>query len=168
MTPQAFSTLLDANSENITALVLSIDEHKAQLRVPGKWNILEILEHVYLTEKLVYALLSRPSRMMADVSEKVGNEKLERVLVGLRKRRVQAPDIVHPKGDIKSPGDFLSKLNEQRLLLKNDLLSGRIIIDNRVQNHPLLGEMTITDWLNFIIHHCNRHLEQIKDTLHVI
>lgn len=87
------------------------------------------------------------------------------MVVGFRTNRLVSPEILRPKGNIADVATFEKMFVEQRELIKQDLRSGKIIVDHRVHKHPFLGDFTISDWLNFLIYHTQRHLEQIKDIL---
>ena len=86
-------------------------------------------------------------------------------MIELRRRKVPAPEFLLPKGLIKNESEFVEKFLKQRGKLVDALENGKITIDNAITPHPLIGEMTKTDWLNFIVYHAERHLLQIKDRL---
>ena len=95
----------------------------------------------------------------------MGNEKLQQILLAEQKAKVKAPEILEPKGIINDTSTFERLFSEQRNLIKQAIENAEIVIDNRLHKHPMLGEMTISDWLYFLIHHSQRHLEQIKERL---
>lgn len=156
---------LDANTTEALALIKRCNETQLRYKPEGKWNTLEIAEHICSTERLVIALLSKPSANLHGEENVIGNEKLERILVTMRARKVKAPDSLEPKGLLNTAEAFEEKFIAQRQVLKENLLNGKIIIDTRIHKHPIMGEMTITDWMYFIIHHTQRHLEQIKELM---
>lgn len=132
------------------------------------WSILEIAEHVLLTETIVMKLLKRVSKATSEKNEIYGKEKLQRLIVNLRAKKVQAPDSLHPKGRINSKYLFLHELRVMHEQLKENLHSNTIVIDNTIHKHPYLGEMTVRDWLYFIPAHGRRHLFQMKEQLNKI
>ena len=163
-----YSEILDTNSLEFVALINSCNSLELNFKESNVWNILEIAEHVFLTDRLVLSLLFKPTEKKAEGEELLGYDKLNKILVQLRARRVSAPEIVHPKGQIMNAADFELTFLNQRNLLKTGIDSGKIKIDKRIYSHPFLGEMTIMDWLYFIPNHAQRHLEQIKDLLLLI
>lgn len=165
MNVNAYINRLDESTNSTLNLVRSISAQQLAYQVPGKWNILQTLEHICMTEKLVHGLLKRPSQIAAETTELVGDDKLKRLLVDLRARKLEAPGMLLPKGQLTSISGFEFVFVSTRKLLKENLLSGDIVIDNRVHKHPVIGEMTISDWLNFTLQHTQRHLEQLKDIL---
>lgn len=156
---------LEKNESSVFHLLENIDSKDAEKKNGDSWSVLNILEHVLLTERLVLSILLKSSNSTSNQEEIFGREKLTRLIVSLRNRKIKAPELLEPKGNIKSIEQFSQKFFEQRSKFKTDLLEGKITISNAIFIHPFLGEMTIIDWLNFIPLHCERHLEQIKDNL---
>jgi hypothetical protein len=128
------------------------------------WTIIEVLEHIFKTESITLYFLSKPTDKIAGTAELLGEKKLKYDLVEQRKAfKLMSPDILKPKGDIPDIKMFEKMFLDQRNFLKEHLRSGKLVIDNRIHNHPFIGEMTISDWLYFLIHHTQRHLEQIEE-----
>ena len=156
---------LDNNTDSTLQLAKSFPSALITVSTNDKWSILQILEHICMTEKLICGIVSKSSDKSAETNELLGNDKIKKLVVEKREYKVIAPDILFPKGDMRDLKDFEKVFLEQRNLLKQDIQTGKLLIDNRIHKHPMLGEMTIKDWLNFLIHHTQRHLEQIKDKL---
>lgn len=129
----------------------------------GKWGNHQILEHIYLTEESIHRLLLRRPDKQNQTAEIFGNEKLKRMLVDQRAYKITAPDYLIPTGKYSNIEDFVDEFLLERNALTEDIRAGRIIVDSGIHNHPVLGEMTVPDWIHFLIHHSVRHLEQIKD-----
>ena len=155
--------ILDDNTNDTFQLAKSCSLDQMQISNDGRWNILQLLEHICIVDHVVYRILLKSSDKISETDEIMGDGKLKRLIVEKREYKVAAPESLHPKGDISDIVTFEKIFLQQRNLLKQDIETGKIIIDNRIHKHPLLGEMAISDWLNFIIHHTQRHLEQIKD-----
>jgi hypothetical protein len=162
----AYFSLLDQNTGVALALVRSIDEKKLRMAPEGKWSPLEIMEHIVIVEKAIHNRLSQPSDLLHEKEEVHGPEKIEHLMVTLRDRKVVASDASHPKGNVQSVSQFEELFQHQRNALKDDLSTGTLIVDNRMYPHIRLGDVTVADWLNFLVFHTQRHLEQIKDRLH--
>lgn len=153
---------LDQNTAAIWTAVNECNDTTLRAKEEGKWSIIEILEHIYLTDKLVRHIVTRPSELVHETENVVGKEKIRHLLVEGSNRKVAAPNILHPKGDIQDLASMKEMMLTERNLLKENILNQQIVIDNRMHQHPLMGNMTISDWLYFIIHHSQRHLDQIK------
>lgn len=153
---------LDQNTAAIWTAVNECSDTTLRAKEEGKWSIIEILEHIYLTDKLVRHIVTRPSELVHETENVVGNEKIRHLLVEGSNRKVAAPNILHPKGDIQDLDSIKETIVGERKLLKENISNNLIRIDNRLHKHPFIGNMTISDWLYFIIHHSERHLKQIK------
>jgi len=79
-------------------------------------------------------------------------------LVDQRGKKLQTNDLLSPQGNFQTLADFNSAFIIIRNSIEKNLTTENLKIDNRIHNHFLLGEMTITDWLNFILFHTERHL----------
>jgi hypothetical protein len=164
-----FIDRLNYTTNDILRIVKTCSLEQLNFKQGESWSIFEILEHLLLTDRLIYAIVSRPSSDMNSSAEIIGNEKIKRLMVEQRNRRkVIAPEILKPKREIKDLNTFEKDFLVQRERLKDDITTGKIVIDNRIHKHPFLNEMTITDWLNFTVHHSQRHIDQIKDILTLI
>lgn len=126
-----------------------------------KWNILEIIEHILITEKTIVNIISKPSNEHSQSNEIIGKEKLHEVLINSNNKKIATLESLKPKGDILDIILFESAFKIHREALKKDLISGVIIIDDRVFKHPYLGDMAVADWLYFLLYHTQRHLQQI-------
>jgi hypothetical protein len=129
------------------------------------WTGLQVLEHICITEKVVSKLVAKPSEQIHESAELFGAGKLNHLVVAKRAFKVKAPEMLNPKGDIKDLEAFEQVFTKQRNELKQGIIQGNISVDNRIHKHPYLGEMTISDWLHFMISHTQRHIEQIQDHL---
>jgi hypothetical protein len=158
-------TLLDSNTADTLEFVKRFSSAQLSLKKQDGWTILEILEHIVIVEGGCYKLLTKSSENVAETPEIFGQEKLNKLLIERRERKVVAPEGLHPKGEIKDVASFEKTFLEQRNLFKQNINSNKIIVDNRTHKHPFLGEMTISDWVHFIPMHTKRHVEQIKDVL---
>lgn len=156
---------IDRNTKTILDTIDSLSPEQLLIKPEGKWSIIEQLEHIVLTDKVVSLMLMRTPSSVSETDTILGQERLEKIIVTLRGRKVQAPDFLQPKGSIKSKTEFQEQFTQQREAFKQKVENGEIILSNNTYKHPYLGEMTVIDWYHFIPLHAQRHLEQIKDIL---
>lgn len=78
------------------------------------------------------------------------------------KEKIKSPDILKPKGEITNMATLVSQLVNQRELWRDDVSKGKICIENRIFVRPFLGKMTVIDWVNFAIHHTQRHFQPVE------
>ena len=157
-----FCVRLKESSQNLLDTIALIDPVKLTIRDADSWSVLEILEHIYLTDKIIFTLISTPTDHLWEGREIIGIENLEKLVIGKNIQKVAAPEVVYPKGSIQSIDAFKSVFLVQREQLQTNLESGKIIVDNRIFKHPYLGKMTIEDWLNLMVFHTSRHIQQIE------
>lgn len=63
-----------------------------------------------------------------------------------------------------SPADALRALEETRAALRNAILDADPnSLDSCTHPHPLLGSLTLRDWLHFVAHHEARHATQVAE-----
>jgi hypothetical protein len=160
---KAYISQLDDNTHALIQLANSYPAGILTIKKDDRWSILEILEHITITDRVVISLLQRPSEEVHIEEEIYGKQKLERILVRLREKKIISPEGLRPKGVLKSVPEFENLFVPNRNTLKSMLQNGSIVIDNRIYLHPFLGNMTVSDWLYFVIHHTERHTKQIED-----
>ena len=156
---------IDHNTNQLVDLVKTLNPSQLLLRPEGKWSVLEQLEHIVLTDKIVGLLLMRPHSSIAETETVIGQARLEKIIVTLRGRKVAAPDLLQPTGSIQNAEQFITEFTAQRTAFKAAVNDGKIVLDSRTFKHPYLGEMTVVDWYHFIPLHAQRHMEQIKEIL---
>ncbi|WP_420572745.1 DinB family protein [Kordia sp.] len=164
---EKYINYFELNTDKLLETIKGYPIEKLTKKNGSEWNVLEILEHIYITDKVIYSIVSKPSESESKTTEIVGQGKLETILVDQRNKKLQTPELLKPKGHFQNLTDFNSAFSTLRNTIKNDLATEKIRLDNRIHNHFLLGEMTITDWLNFILFHTERHLKQIEDRMKI-
>lgn len=156
---------LNSNTDSLLKLICSCPPDKLNSTKNGQWSILQIAEHICLTDEMIHSMLLSHTDSVHEKEEIIGDEKLKKILVGGRSHKVLSPGALIPKGSVKDYDTFKELLTMQRAAIVQNLQEGVLVVDNRAFKHPFLGEMTISDWLYFIIHHTQRHHDQIKDLL---
>ncbi|NVK33544.1 MAG: DinB family protein [Rhodobacteraceae bacterium] len=154
----------DQNTDKLLKTIKDYPIEKLNAKNSSEWSVLEILEHIYITDQVIYSIVSKHSDIESKTTEIVGRDKLETILVDQRNKKLQTPELLKPKGHFKNLTDFSSAFSTLRNTIKSDLTTEKIRFDNRIHNHFILGEMTITDWFNFMLFHTKRHLQQIEES----
>lgn len=155
---------LERTSKELLMSIEGLSEAQFAYKInPQVWSIHQCLEHMVITEIAVFRLLLQhaPSQD-ASITEKVGKAAIEKIMND-RSVKVESPDDVKPVGRFNSIGELLEKFRSNRERLTDSLNTNKIIFDSRLFVHPMLGEMTKKDWLNFLIHHCDRHCSQMNE-----
>ena len=98
-----------------------------------------------------------------DKTELFGEEKLTKLLVKGRLFKVPAPDFVTPRGKFTSLPEASQHIDTIISRVIDYITFYPIEEDTQTFKHPILGNMTKTDWAHFLITHTQRHIHQIED-----
>ncbi|RYY90933.1 MAG: DinB family protein [Chitinophagaceae bacterium] len=161
----AYQQLLDRTEEEAIAVARRFPDDALQHTTEGKWSPLQALEHIFLTEQLVIGLVQRPSELQHDAETVHGDSKIHHLVVNKREFKREAPERLQPAGRFSDLASFETAFHAQRQALREALQHSTIVCDKRMFPHPALGNMTVADWLYFLAHHTQRHLEQLKEQI---
>ena len=131
------------------------------------WSVLECIEHLAITEIGILRLLTRLPAAGSEVvegTELLGKKRIDDALRD-RTRRYAAPDFAAPRGRYANSETALGALVENRERMAGLIRSGGIQFDAGTRPHPLMGEMTKTDWFHFLLAHAERHRKQMEELL---
>ncbi|MGG1399177.1 DinB family protein [Bacillus salipaludis] len=126
-----------------------------------KWSVAEVCHHLVLLEKrtakLIHHLVTKPEINKAE------SKPIQ--LATDRSTKYIAPEIVQPSSEPFEVQQMLEMLNDARnqLLKVLDSLEDPTILAERSAVHPVFGEMPLTQWVELIYLHEQRHIEQIKE-----
>ncbi|RYY41416.1 MAG: DinB family protein [Chitinophagaceae bacterium] len=161
----AYQSLLNRTEESLLLTARQFNEASITQSSEGKWSPLQVLEHIFLTEALVIGLVQRPSELQHEGDTLHGDGKLFHLIVNKREFKRDAPERLHPTGRFRDLESFEAAFRAQRAQLSAALQSGSIVCDGRMFPHPALGNMPVADWLYFLAHHTQRHVEQMKELI---
>jgi hypothetical protein len=156
---------LSQNTNDVLTSLGSISIEKALEKPDGKWSILEIVEHINILDKMILLGLLKGSDKKNETEFVIGTQKMERIILGMRQKKIIAPDSVAPKGVYLSKQEAIDSFTTLREKIAFYLANSKIILDNSIIVHPFLGELTKVDWCGFLILHTQRHLLQIQERL---
>ncbi len=137
---------------------------------PGKWSILQILTHLYASEKLSFGYIKKKSQGI----QHVGNAGLQQALIipvlKISQRlpfRFKAPKVVVENTPETMPlEELINHWNLLRLELKTHLEN---VSDGHlhklVYKHPIAGRLSLPQALQFFAEHIKHHEPQIKKAL---
>jgi uncharacterized damage-inducible protein DinB len=165
-------TLLDAERAVLMATVARVAEPDRDRRpTPNAWSVAEVLEHLVTVERGIAKLLAKRGRETPAPDAMAATPLDETRIAALRGRekRIEAPERVRPTGAVRC-ADALRALGETRAALRSAVLGATpAALDGCTHAHPVLGTLTLRDWVHFIAHHEARHAAQvaeIADSLH--
>lgn len=161
-----FYKLLDDNTQNTLLFGRQISSVDSFYQVKSGWSGIEILEHICLTDEFVASFIFKTPDGVADKEFLVGESKLREMLI-YSTHRVNAPDRVIPKNTISDQHQFAEKFSEIRANLVERLKTPSDLPTYRYYHTPLMGDLTVSDWLYFMIFHTERHLNQLRKLMTV-
>lgn len=145
-------------------------EESMSLPEGEKWTIAQIVEHLSMVEYGMTRISAKLLRAAESAGKKSDgrvrlSEDFIRKMDGIRAQKLEAPEMVRPSGK-QTIQESLAKMeeNRRRLYELKPLFEQFECADFKFP-HPILGELTATEWLALIGGHEARHLEQIKRIL---
>jgi uncharacterized damage-inducible protein DinB len=165
MTPDERRLILDQLEQGTDALKAELEsvsaEQAAYRPAPGRWSILDCVEHLALAEPLLLDLIANRS-FPSDPAAKGREESYLRHSTN-RSRKFNAPGGIHPGGRFPSVDAALRAFWEARDSTQGYLASVDDDLRARKTLHPVAGEITCRECLALLIGHPLRHLEQIRE-----
>lgn len=136
------------------------DEQLNMVVAEGTWTIAQVLEHLYLMEKV--AIDSFPDIKKVDEKNPV---KIRRVhLIIDRSQKVDAPEFLVPNKEFQSLVTLKEKLQGTRdIIVRKYKTYGEQDLTELAMPHPVFGSLTLGQWISFIGYHEKRHLTQIEE-----
>lgn len=165
MTKEFIEEIKSTEQKLLTA-IKGLSEEQSKFKIsPVIWSVHECMEHIVITEVGIYRILCKQNSdgvPHAAQDEVLGKQKIASHLAD-RTHKLAAGDNVKPMGRFSNLNELRDKFKSNRMRIIDALQGGEIVFDTQIFKHPVLGELTKKDWLNFMIHHTERHREQIEE-----
>jgi hypothetical protein len=167
MTEEETQATLDSLQQGASALqaaLTGVGEAMAQ-RVPGpgRWSILQCVEHIALTEDFLFASIVSAN---AATTPLVNTDREARIATrgADRSRHVEAPEGVRPRGSFHSTDQALRHFLDCREMTL-EYVDAHSTEDLRclVTSHPLFGAMNVYEVLLLMAVHVQRHVSQTQE-----
>ncbi|MDI9259608.1 DinB family protein [Alicyclobacillus sendaiensis] len=132
---------------------------------PGRWSVAQVLEHIWKTDMSIIPVFRRAAK---DRRPYTGSPKgVERAAD--RTVKIEAPEFIRPSDEPKSRDALRQALEEARRTLME---AARAVGDPEELErlgapvpHPVFGELSLREWLEFVGYHERRHVAQARETL---
>jgi hypothetical protein len=160
---QLMEKLHAGRDEFLAAVEGMTDEQAAAKPSTGGWSALECAEHVAIVETL---LLRRLKTQSAAVEEELSRElaaALHARLAALRDRKVEAPELAHPRGRYSTLGEAAGAFLDARERTVKWLDRCDFDLHRRSVEHPLLGPAPAYEFILIMAAHPARHARQIRE-----
>jgi hypothetical protein len=139
-----------------------VTEDAAARNLPGRWSILECVEHLVVSEDYLFAQItashSSPVPMV--------NEKREALIVARgadRTKPVASPEVGRPAGRFATLADAVQSFLASRQRTIHFVENCDEDLRSKLTTHPLIGNVNAYETLLMIAVHPKRHAEQIKE-----
>lgn len=155
--------ILEHSREDFNAAVAGCSETQASTRPePGRWSVLECVEHVTVVEQIFLGRLEGAERKDGLTIDKQREVDLLARVVS-RENRAQAPDPVQPTGRFTSLAEALEQFNAARTRTMRVAADRAADLYGLASEHPRFGPLNGTELLVIIAGHARRHAAQIRE-----
>ncbi len=143
----------------------------AQLKwkaAPEKWSVLEVAEHLAVTEQEVFGMVAQSLKGPGDAEKRVGIKVKDEDILRMvpdRSRKFQAPETIRPTGRWKTIGDLLQEFKARRDRTIEFVEKTPADLRNYVLPHPAFGPIDAYQWMLLLAGHTERHVKQIREAL---
>jgi hypothetical protein len=129
---------------------------------PGRWSILECLEHLILAEDRMFGSLKAAHSSAEPVVNRL-REKAIRERGHDRTRKVKSPEVAVPTGRYKNLEEARRTFLASRERTMEFVMNCTEDLRAKQTNHPLLGPVNCYETLLLMAAHPLRHSEQIAE-----
>ena len=156
---------LETGRDALLASVADLAEvAAAKSPAPGRWSVLECVEHLALVEDYLFAQIAASTPSETPVGSRLReNNILKRC--GDRTRRIEAPDVARPTGRFPTLaaalGSFASSRERTIAYVQGLQEDPRL----RKAHHPLIGDVNCYETLLIMAIHPHRHVQQIQEAV---
>ena len=165
MTLDARLQRFDRTRQHLMAEMAALDAARLQATpIPGKWSILQIVEHLVVAERAVFLGLPDPSRLVAGTRGLGHHLRYALVMSVLRLGvpvRVPSP-AMSPRGG-RELGDLVRMWDENQQWLRTVAAGlGSAVERAAVLAHPIAGPLTVGQGVRMGQVHVDGHIRQIR------
>lgn len=159
--PETTVLALEANTAAIDAFLESLSEEQAAQRpYPGKWNILEVMEHICTSEfGTIQVMRGEKTAMERDPEAKVVTMRTSFADDG---KSFQAPAQLAASGRYATLSEAKAAFSKARGGLLQAAQEGDPNLGCASFPHPGFGLLSQLEWVHFSIIHADRHLRQMQ------
>ncbi|HQQ95846.1 MAG TPA: DinB family protein [Cyclobacteriaceae bacterium] len=153
--------------QEFTDRILAIPDAQLHQRDPGKWNAIQLMDHIRISVKPVRLALQLPKFVLrvfgtANRSSRSYEALVERYQTKLREGG-KAPGRFVPSAQSASPDRIARELIGLVKSISQSLESfTEAELDTYLLPHPLLGKLTLREMMYFTIYHVGHHEQQLK------
>jgi len=156
--------LMNEGSQALEEALRGVSEAEASARnAAGGWTIAQIVEHVAVSEELMFWGITQKFR---ELPEAPSDPDKERKILGIaldRSRKLSAPAVARPTDRFGSLAEAVKSFRECRARTVGYIERTSDDLRRRTVLHPLAGVITGYECLLILAHHPARHAAQIRE-----
>jgi hypothetical protein len=153
---------LDQNTKDFLAMLASFGPEKFSLK-PSEtaWSPAEVADHVLQ----VMAFSNLAMRGNSVPTERPFDEKLKVIRDSMASRTAsyKSPEMALPRKGPILQSEIIMKLKAQRELMLETVAGSDLSLFCADLKHPGFGGLTRFEWIQFDIHHTQRHMRQLEN-----
>ena len=133
---------------------------------PDKWSVRQCMEHIALSEKMLFgwvsSVLAQPGDISKKDSVKVSDDAVLKGVVD-RSNKFQAPEMLQPSGKLPSAKAAADLFNADRNTLIDFMKTTDKDMRHHFMQHPAMGWMDTYQGILLLSAHTRRHTLQIEE-----
>lgn len=167
---KAYTHAEQARNEMLTLVHSVAQKQLAAKPSSNKWSVLEILTHLYTSERLSFEYIKKKSQGIQHLKNAGIQQAFLVPILKISQRlpfKFKAPNVVKENTPEALPLDkLISQWDLMRIELKSHLENiPEKHVHKLVYKHPIAGRLSLPQALQFFAEHINHHKPQIKRTL---
>lgn len=154
---------LNESTTNFLNIVNDFPEEHFNIKPSSdSWSAAEIIQHI---EKIEYLLNTILEGNKKPVEERKPDKKIEIIKTAFQNqdKKYTAYGPILPDSNSKDKDVSIIKFEKNRIKLKEIVKSEDLTLVCQDFEHGVFGDLTIFEWIYFVIYHCERHGKQIQN-----
>ena len=155
--------LLDETHGEVHAAAKDLSDKDAGTSpAPGRWSVLECLEHVTVVEQLFLSRLQSAERVATPAIDRQREAELLAGVSG-RTQRAEAPERVRPSGRFTTCSQALQEFDSARAETKRFAEARQADLYTLAASHPRFGPLNGYEYVVIVAAHSRRHAAQARE-----
>lgn len=128
---------------------------------PEKWSAAETAEHLVVVEGLILSVVNG-KKVYSDGREICQKRESIKAVFGDFEKKLTAPEPIQPKGLVSRKSEVIETFSSLRGKQEEALRNLDLSMVCEDFSHRVFGNLTVCEWISFIIAHSERHLHQVS------
>ncbi|SIS73615.1 DinB family protein [Alicyclobacillus vulcanalis] len=164
----SFAFVESTHRDTLAVIDSATDEELNASPGPGRWTVGQVLEHILKTDLSIIPVFRSALKERRPYSGTV--KGVERATN--RSVKIEAPEFIRPSDEPKSREALRQALEEARRTLVESAKA--VGTPEELEHlgapvpHPVFGELSLREWLEFVGYHEQRHVAQAREALEAV